>query len=515
MPNSSRSVRILLTTAEAFPALERAFLAAKAEIWASFMVFDLTTRLQSSEALAIGKTWFDLIVHTLNRGVALNICIADLDPIISAEGHRTAYRHLRLFSAAAAVANPGARLKIDCARHPAQGGLIYRLAMWPRLMRHLWRATRAINDMTAEVRAAVLRDLGPGPHPFPVRTDGTVGRGLMSFPPIYTALHHQKMAVIDRTQLFIGGLDLSEHRIGPRAGGKVRQHTWHDVQLMIEGPVVGEAQLHLETFRDVIDGKLQQPRTRRLLRTLSRPRRRNLWYWGPEPIVGELRSAHLVMARRTRSFIYMESQYFRDEELALLLAENARRNPDLRMIVVLPAAPDEVEGQSGLGSRGYAIQDRCLRILQHGFGDRLFVGAPAQIPPDDAPTRAGDRQESAANAALVYIHAKVSVFDDTSAIVSSANLNSRSLRWDTEAGIYLTSRNDALELRHRVMAHWLPPEPGADAFEPDTVVAAWRRIAWRNAALTGADRIGCILPYDFALAEVHGKKLPAPPAGIR
>ncbi|MBC7140710.1 MAG: hypothetical protein H5U18_00880, partial [Rhodobacteraceae bacterium] len=49
----------LLTAEQAYPALEREFLGARAEIWASFRIFDLTTRLRSDEAREVGKTWID------------------------------------------------------------------------------------------------------------------------------------------------------------------------------------------------------------------------------------------------------------------------------------------------------------------------------------------------------------------------------------------------------------------------------------------------------------------------
>ena len=47
-------VETFVTAAEAYPALERAFLATEREMMAGFRVFDLKTRLRSPEALAIG-----------------------------------------------------------------------------------------------------------------------------------------------------------------------------------------------------------------------------------------------------------------------------------------------------------------------------------------------------------------------------------------------------------------------------------------------------------------------------
>ncbi len=516
MPSSTRSVCILLTAAEAYPALERAFLGAKSEIWASFLVFDLTTRLRSPEGLAIGKTWFDLVVHVLNRGVSLHMSISDVDPIARAAMHRAATRHLRMFSAAAAVANPGARLEVRRLRHPAETGALIRLAIWPYIMKKLFSTARWLNGLGTEHRAAALRDMDGAVSNLRVRSDGTVAVRLFSLPRLYPVVHHQKLAVIDRRILYIGGLDLDERRYDTPSHRRAGDETWHDVQLMIEGPVVAEAQQHLQSYRDVIDGRIAPPRTRRLLRTLSRPVRGGLWNFGPEPLVSELRTAHLVLARRATNLIYLESQYFRDLGLAKALAEKARRTPDLQMILILPAAPDDVafEGRRGVDSRfGEAMQARALHILRKGFGARLFVGSPALPRPalPDGNGALADRRDRLHGAPLIYVHAKVSVFDDTAAIVSSANLNGRSLRWDTEAGVYLTAENDVMELRHRVMAHWLPTDAASEAFEAATAVRSWARIAWRNAASSPADREGYLLPHDFAAAKAFGRTVPLLP----
>jgi phosphatidylserine/phosphatidylglycerophosphate/cardiolipin synthase-like enzyme len=516
MPSSTRAVRILLTAAEAYPALERAFLGAKSEIWASFLVFDLTTRLRSPEALTIGQTWFDLIVHTLNRGVSLHIWISDVDPIARAAMHRAATRHLRMFSAAAAVADPGVRLTVVRPRHPAEIGALIRLAIWPYIMKKVFGTVGWLNGLSAEHRAAALRDMDGAIKNMWVRPDGTVAVRFWSLPRLYPVVHHQKLAVIDRGTLYVGGLDLDERRYDTPMHRRAGEETWHDVQLMIEGPVVAEAQQHLESFLDVIHGRVAPPKTRRLLRTLSRPIRGNLWNFGPAPLVSELRTAHLVLSRRANDFIYLESQYFRDVGLAKALAAAARRTAGLQMILILPAAPDDVafEGRRGLDSRfGEAMQARALRILRKGFGARLFVGSPAQprpAPPDgnDDPE---DRRDQLHGAPLIYVHAKVSVFDDTAAIVSSANLNGRSLRWDTEAGVYLTAENDVMELRHRVMAHWLPSDAGAEAFEAASAVRSWARIAWRNASKPPSEREGYLLPHDFAAAEAFGTEVPLLP----
>lgn len=517
MNSPTRSVQILLTAAEAYPALERAFLAATTEIWASFLVFDLKTRLRSTEAQAIGKTWFDLFVHTLNRGVSINISITDVDPIARAAMHRKATLHLRQICAAAAVADPGTRLKVHRSRHPAQTGIFLRLLLWPYIMRKVQRTAGWLNRLPPGNRAAALRDMDGAAKNLRIREDGTVKAKLFSVPRLYPCVHHQKIAVIDRKLLYIGGLDLDERRYDTPRHGRPADETWHDVQLMIEGPVASEAQQHLETFLDVIDGRLEPTKSRRLLRTLSRAHPNWLWTFGPDPLVSELRTAHRVLTKRATNFIYLESQYFRDSDLARLLAERAQRNRNLCLILILPGAPDDVafEGRFGLDARfGEARQAHALRILRRGFGARLFVGSPAQprpALPDGKNAGVEDRRDRLHGAPLIYVHAKVSVFDTSAAIVSSANLNGRSMRWDTEAGVYLTSPNDVTELRHRVMAHWLPADAGPEAFEDASAVTAWARIAWKNANRHPSQREGYLLPHDFAAAEAFGRTLPLPP----
>ena len=248
----------------------------------------------------------------------------------------------------------------------------------------------------------------------------------------------------------------------------------------------------------------------RFLRTLSRRRLRGGWRSiAPDRAVTEIEDAHHAAIAGARRLIYVETQYFRNRRLARRLARAARDTPGLTMILILPAAPDDVafEGATGLDARlGEFLQAKCLRILRRGFGRRLFVGGAAQ----PRKTRARGRAQLK-GAPLVYIHAKVSIFDDERAIVSSANLNGRSLRWDTEAGLLIERPGTVAALRRRLMEHWLGGEPGAAFFDPGQAVLAWRALATRNAKLPPDQRRGFLLPYDHRQAEVFGRAFPLVP----
>lgn len=508
-------VEVFVTGAEAYPALERAFLQAEREVMAGFRVFDLKTRLRSPEARAIGATWFDLMIHTLRRGVEVRIVLSDFDPVARPRLHRATWRTVRMFWAAAEMAGPGARLTVIPSLHSAVAGIWPRLLFWPVVQSRLVRVAGWLRRQVGSHRLRAIREM-PGVSGLLAAKDALPRPRLFSLPPLYPATHHQKLAVFDGRRLYIGGLDLDERFYDTPDHRLPGHETWHDVQLMLEGEVAADARAHLAGFLEVIAGTVPADDAApdrgslRFVRTLSRRRMRGAWrFISPEPAVHEIETAHHEAVGRAERLIYVETQYFRNRRLARHLAEEARRTPELRMILILPAAPDDVafEGSTGLDARlGEFLQAKCLRILRRGFGRRLFVGGAAQ----PRRTRARGRAQLK-GAPLIYIHAKVSIFDDHSAIVSSANLNGRSLRWDTEAGVVLSDPDTVRGLRQRLMAHWLPEGAGADFFDPGRAVQAWWALAARNAKLPPEQRRGFLLPYDLKSAEDFGRAFPLVP----
>lgn len=508
-------VTVFVTAAEAYPALERAFLSAREEIQAGFRVFDLKTRLRSTEALAIGQTWFDLVIHTLRRGVSIRIVLSDFDPVARPRLHRATWRTVRMFWAAAEMAGPGARLSVVPSTHSAVAGIWPRLMFWPLVQSRLLRVAGWLRRQLDAHRLAALREM-PGVRRMLAAKDAVPRPRLFALPPLFPATHHQKLAVFDREAVYVGGLDLDERFFDTPEHQLPGHETWHDVQLMIRGPVADDARAHLEGFLGIISGEAAasppapQREDMRFVRTLSRRRGRGAWrVIAPDPVVHEIEAAHADWAAQAEGLIYIETQYFRDRRMARRLAKAARDKPGLRMILILPAAPDDVafEGATGLDARlGEFLQTKCLRILRRGFGRRLFVGGAAQPRRTRAKGRAQLR-----GAPLIYIHAKVSIFDDRAAIVSSANLNGRSLRWDTEAGVVLTDPETVTHLRQRLMAHWLPEGAGAAFFDPERALQSWWALAARNAKLPPEQRRGFLLPYNQRHAEAFGRAFPLVP----
>jgi len=503
-----------VTAAEGFPALERLFLGARREIWAGFRIFDLATRLRSDEGRAIGATWFDLIVERLRAGVAIRMLLADFDPCLALALHLGTCRSLRQFAAARETAGRGT-LDVRAMLHPARAGTGPRLLFWPLVLHHaradirarppaLWRGL----PCTA---AGLASRLGP--------PAGDAPPALAAWPPpmVHPATLHQKCVVADRARLFIGGLDLDERRYDDPDHRRPAEETWQDVSLALDGAAAATAaQAHLEALwhdrPPPPPHRPADPAAPAFLRTLSRDGSANPLRLAPRPAIGEIEAAHRALFARARRLIYIETQYFRARPIARALAQAARANPALGLILMLPAAPDDVafEGARGLDARfGEYLQTRCVARVRRAFGARAFIGMPLRPV-----ARAGAGRDTALGAEIVYIHSKVAIADDAEAIVSSANLNGRSLRWDTEAGVVLREGGTVAHLRRRLFEHWLPEDAGAALHDPAQAPGTWAALAAANAARAPEERRGFVLAYDPRPAARFGTPAPGLPEDL-
>jgi phosphatidylserine/phosphatidylglycerophosphate/cardiolipin synthase-like enzyme len=334
--------------------------------------------------------------------------------------------------------------------------------------------------------------------------------------------HHQKMVLIrhpshvDHDVTFIGGIDLSHGRrddtshdgdvqaikLDPRYG---QRPPWHDVQLEIEGPAVSELDLtfrerwedptplnHSGRLRALLSRALSRDRVTRplpaplgdpstrgghtvqVLRTY--PSRKPKYSFAPE---GErsVARAFAKAIKRARNVIYIEDQYFWSVEIARLLAEVLRQQPQLQVIAIVPRYPDKDSKSSGPPSR--LAQARALAILQKAGGDRVGIY--------DIENEAG---------APIYVHAKVCVIDDVWATVGSDNLNRRSWTHDSElscavidselddripldpGGLGDGSRKFARELRLSLWAEHLGRTPD----DPELLNLSDSSVLWRKTA---------------------------------
>ncbi|MFP3385074.1 phospholipase D-like domain-containing protein [Tritonibacter sp. SIMBA_163] len=503
----SEGVEMLMTAAEAFPEMERAFLNSRTEVWASLRVFDLQTRLRSEVGQRIGSTWEDLIIYVLRRGVTLNIIVSDFDAVMANPLHVGTWQTMRHLRAAALRAGPDAKLNLTAAAHPARVGGMWCALFWPAVRSRLNGVLEDLNQLEPAEQDQRLAEM-PGLDGY-VRRDrnGRLCARLLPVRPLLPATHHQKIAVFDRQRLYIGGLDLDERRFDDTGHHRRRDETWQDVQLMLDDPeIVAEGQAHLESFLDICAGTKEPPKRKHLLTTLSRPRDWPNHVPGPRQVDATLKETHLRRIREAKHLIYLESQFFRDTELADALAEAAREKPDLGLVMVLPAAPEDVafDGNTGSDARyGEYLQAQCIAKVQDAFGARAVIMSPVQPV-----AMASDGRDTLAGSPIIYVHTKFSVFDDCRAILSSANLNGRSMTWDTEVGVELRQADTVAAMREQVCGHWLQMAPPSRFLDPERAVEAWRAQADANQAASPEERTGFLVPYDPAPAAEFGRRLP-------
>ena len=269
--------------------------------------------------------------------------------------------------------------------------------------------------------------------------------------------HHQKLVVLrhprhpERDVAFIGGIDLCHgrrdddlHNGDPQRQSMARVYgsrpPWHDIQVAVRGPAVGDAEavfrerwddpaplsrnpIHLigeqwhgedRTARP-LPAQLPDPadcgeHAVQLLRTY--PARRPGYPFAPAGERSVARGYAKVLAR-ARSLVYLEDQYLWSSDVAQVFADALRREQQLRVIAVIPRVPDQ-DGRTSLPPN-LVGRTAVLQQLSEAGGERFAVYG--------LENQAGTP---------IYVHAKVCVVDDTWATVGSDNANRRSWTHDSE-----------------------------------------------------------------------------------
>lgn len=255
--------------------------------------------------------------------------------------------------------------------------------------------------------------------------------------------------------------------------------------------------------------------TAQVLRTVSgQPKGRGLIRLAPKTLLNEIERGHLKLIRRAEKLIYIETQFLRKRRIVEALVRAGQTKPGLRLIVVVPAAPMEVafDGKRSRFERlGEHLQAHGARRLRRAFGRRVVLIAPLRPVPHRPDHTGTEARAGAYGAEMIFVHSKVMTVDDDAAIVGSANLNGRSLRWDMEVSLLLEGGKAPAALRRRLFAHWLPEDAPEAAFGLDTAVEAWRKIAIDEVSRPPAQRRSFLAPYAAIHARRFGRAVPGLP----
>lgn len=521
------SVTPLLEASEAYPVLEEKIFASRQEVLLGFRLLDPATKLRSEQVRSAGlDTWGDLIAAVSTRGVDVRILLTDFEPTVATDLHKLTWAAVRGFRAANASEGgqgpAGSRPpQIVAALHEAKIGRTLRWLFWPLV----WLRVRNMASGRGMSPQGLLNE-APGLAPLLGTRDAREMLPRLGRPPRFRpATYHQKLAIIDGRHLVIGGLDVDERRFDDPSHDRPAEDTWHDVSLLITGPVCADARSHFVDCwnREVKPFRQRLRRLRRFVRNLPSPpdalerndptgqsvpkaqgslrfvrtvsrQKPSLTEFGPRTSVIEIERAHLEVIGQARDFIYIETQFLRSPEIVRALVHAAEHSPDLRLVLLVPSAPQEVlfeDATDPAHRHGEWLQLTGVDALIEAFGDRFamfsLINRQRHEPTDDRRTIGGHP--------VVYIHSKVCIVDHRVAIVSSANLNGRSLRWDTEAGVVWEDGNGVRAFEHRLWrGHLGAFFDGRDTHEPaDDLVRLWRAASESDGAL--GDRPPYVAPY--------------------
>lgn len=268
------------------------------------------------------------------------------------------------------------------------------------------------------------------------------------------ASHHQKLVVIDDSLAFCGGLDLcnrrwdtSEH--APNLPARVDADglsygPFHDMQFMVDGEAATAlAELvHLRWHEascqplapvepvgdpwpdgvdlDVTDVDIGIARTLPQFHDRAEAREIEALY-------------HAAIASAER-LVYVENQYLTAEGVADALARRLIEKPRLEAVLVCPRA---THGWMEAKAMGAGRRRFMTRFDEAGVAERVRLVHPVV---EDKNGTSHD----------IMVHSKVLVVDDRLFTVGSANLNNRSMGFDTECNLAIEAAPEDSRLRSTI-----------------------------------------------------------------
>lgn len=357
--------------------------------------------------------------------------------------------------------------------------------------------------------------------------------------------HHQKIVVLrhpgrpDLDVAFAGGIDLCHSRRDdanhagdpqrqPMAAAYGSRPPWHDVQLAVRGPAVGDIEAsfrerwddpavvtrnplyrladllrHDDDDPDPLPQQLADPSPAgtHALQVLRTYPKRHPGY--PFARNGErsVARAYLKAIGQAHRLIYLEDQYLWNLGVVECFARALTGDPRLRLIAVIPHHPDQ-DGRFSLPPNLIGRQ-RAIDLLDSAGGDRVAIYGVENL--------AGTP---------VYVHAKVCIVDDVWCSVGSDNVNRRSWTHDSELSCAVIdeqrdlrepavldrfgdgARRFARELRLELAREHLDRTDGEDTdlIDPDAAFTAFRDSAqrlqsWHDGGCRGARPPGRLRPY--------------------
>jgi len=306
------------------------------------------------------------------------------------------------------------------------------------------------------------------------------------------ASHHHKLVVVDDCIAFIGGLDLTirrwdtpahrpsdERRIDP--DGEPYE-PFHDIQAVVDGtPAAAIAefcrdrweQAARETMGEVQHTADPWPESvEPLLTDVDIGIARTLAAYGNRAEAREIEAVYLEAIGAAQRVIYIENQYLTAEAVAAALIDRLKNNRQLEVLCLCPRAPG---GWLEAKTMGSGRERFMARLDDAGLKDRVsFLEPVVGSKNDETP---------------VKVHAKLMIVDDRFCTLGSANLNNRSMGFDTECNLVIQATDDNQRTAlWRLRSCLLAEHCGTSTDDIDAALEAGGNLADRLLEITGKGR---------------------------
>jgi phosphatidylserine/phosphatidylglycerophosphate/cardiolipin synthase-like enzyme len=280
------------------------------------------------------------------------------------------------------------------------------------------------------------------------------------------ACHHQKMIVIDDAIAFCGGGDIGPDRWdtpehlddNPRREKTRRDNKCFDSRHEVMGLVDGAAAQALgELFHDrwrratgeqltpcaTVEAPNWPGETKPDFSDISVGLSRTYAAWRDYAEIRENEALHVASIRSAKTCIYMENQYFTSPLIAAELAKRLAEPDGPEVILISTEHSPSYFDQVTMDRTRLTFIQTLKSADRHG---RFHAYSPV--------TTLG---------LTIIVHAKLTIIDDALLRIGSANINNRSLGFDTECDLSLEAsgagsadnRAEIIRLRNKLIAHWM------------------------------------------------------------
>lgn len=225
---------------------------------------------------------------------------------------------------------------------------------------------------------------------------------------------HRKIVVIDGKIGFTGGMNVADYYIN----GKVKIGAWHDMHLVVEGPAV-------ELLQNIF-----------------------LRIWNKQ--TGQNVGGEQYYPSPDHKWLGVDKPYSK----VMVVNREPNRTPEAirnTYIAAIDAARDSIRLISPYFVPTHGVSKALERALKRGVDVEIMISEKCDVPftPDAARYKLHHLMQKGAKVYYYrggFHHTKIIMVDGQICTVGSANLNSRSLRFDYEENLFIIDRRVTEEL---------------------------------------------------------------------